>query len=230
MADLPAGAPSSVARPSGPSSARGGTDRPRSLDAFARSLDEAARQEDIPGRVPSWGRGRAVHGDLAMTRPARPHDERRPGDLVREISVDVVEQVAPEELPVFEETASEYFADPDAVLNPRRRDEAVGFGLDAVLATPLVLAVVTHVLQYLGSVVVEAIDGEVRPWLVRVVRRLLRRKDAPEVVTRGPVPRLTPEQVMAVRDVARARARALGVQDEQADLLADAIVGRLVSA
>ena len=80
-------------------------------------------------------------------------------ELVRELAQIALSEVAPEELAIFDETADEFFADPDGVLSPEHRDEAVGFGLDAALATPFVLAVVMPVVQYLVATVADGSEG-----------------------------------------------------------------------
>jgi hypothetical protein len=154
--------------------------------------------------------------------PSLTTDEQR--DLVQGLAETVVEQLEPDELAVFEETAEEYFEDPRAVLDPKRRDEAVGFGIDAELLTPIVLAVATPVVQYLADLVVEASGEGVKPTLVRLLRRMLRLKDADPAPAPEP-PQLTQEQVDHVRDVAFARARDVGLEESRARLLADAVAG-----
>ena len=156
--------------------------------------------------------------------------------LVEEFAQAVLAEVAPEELAIFSDTAEEYFADPDAVLNPARRDEAVGFGLDLALLTPYVLAVATPVLTFLAQTVLAAVKEESKPVIADLVRRLFRRaapgsdagpgSPAPEA---GPVA-LTPAQAGQVREVALARASDLGLPPEQARLLADSVVGGLAVA
>ena len=145
-------------------------------------------------------------------------------DLVRGLAESLVEQLEPDELAVFDETAEEYFADPQAVLDPRRRDEAVGFGIDAELLTPIVLAVAGPVVEYLTAVVVEATGEGIKPTLVRMVRRLLRLEDAGGAPTPEP-PELTREQIAHVRSIAYARACDVGLTEGRARLLADAVAG-----
>jgi hypothetical protein len=145
-------------------------------------------------------------------------------DLVRGLAESLVEQLEPDELAVFDETAEEYFADPQAVLDPRRRDEAVGFGIDAELLTPIVLAVAGPVVEYLTAVVVEATGEGIKPTLVRMVRRLLRLEDAGGAPTPEP-PELTQEQIAHVRSIAYARACDVGLTEGRARLLADAVAG-----
>ena len=146
--------------------------------------------------------------------------------LVEDLARAVLEQAAPEELAVFDETAQEYFTDPQAVLDPRRRDEAVGFGLDVALLTPYVLAVATPVLSFLLETVAGAARSEAQPVIRDLVRRLFRRA-APDGASKAPTP-LTAEQAARVREVARSRAADLGLPEEQQRLLADSVVGGLL--
>jgi hypothetical protein len=149
-------------------------------------------------------------------------------ELVRELAAIALEKVAPDELAIFDETATEFFDDPDGVLNPARRDEAVGFGLDAALATPYVLAVVVPVVQFLVTTVVEATKEETRTTIGNLVRRLFRRDAA--APAEPPPLALTPQQASQVRAIAFDRARALGLAEPQARLLADSVGGGVVVA
>lgn len=150
-------------------------------------------------------------------------------DLVRVLSERVLEVTAPEELAVFDETAQEYFADPRGVLEGGGRDELVGSGVELALLTPYVLAVVTPVIQILVSMVGEAVKKERQSSVTAFVRRMIGSKNdarsgssAEEVATPSP---LTQEQVARVHDVALDRATLLGLPQDTATLLADAIVG-----
>ncbi len=152
-------------------------------------------------------------------------------DLLEELARTILERSAPEELVIFEETSEEYFHNPDAVLHPARRDEALGFGLDLALLTPYVLAVAAPVLSFLVQTVASAAREEATPHVRELVRRLFNRssdkgpgKSAKEAVA------LTGEQAREVREVALARATDLGLPAEQARLLADSVVGGLVVA
>src|SRR6185312_5314012 len=100
-------------------------------------------------------------------------------ELVAALAEAALEQAAPEELAIFEETADEYFRDPDAALNARGRDEAVGFGLDLALLTPYLLAVATPVVKKLAALVEEAVGEELKPSIAQMVRRVLRRPAQP---------------------------------------------------
>jgi len=160
--------------------------------------------------------------------------------LVSELSHAVLVQAAPEELVVFEETAQEYFADPDGTLRPQGRDEPVGFGLDLALLTPYVLAVATPVIQLIVSIVSDAVHSDSRSVLAPLVRRLLRIPDPAAPVAPGdsaaeaggdtaPLS-LTVDQARRIHGVALERGRSLGLTDDRASMLADAVVGGLVVA
>jgi hypothetical protein len=149
-------------------------------------------------------------------------------ELVAELAQLALERAAPEEMVLFSETAEEYFRDPQAVLDPKRRDEALGFGLDVAMLTPYVLAVAAPVIRFLASTVAEAVSQEAKPIVAGLVRRLLRQPDpAPDVAGQVPPP-LTTEQARQVRELAYQRAKSLGLDEDRAVLLADSVVGGLV--
>jgi hypothetical protein len=163
---------------------------------------------------------------MTLDRNSVPTGDER--GLVAELAQAVLERTAPEELIVFSETADEYFRDPEAVLDPKRRDEAVGFGLDLALLTPFVLAVATPVVRFLLDAAAEAVHEEAKASIAGVVRRLLRR-DA-TAATAVPGLALSGTQLRSLRELAYARAVAVGVADPQAALIADAVVGGVATA
>jgi hypothetical protein len=163
-----------------------------------------------------------------MTAASSPTSPDR--DLVDEFAKQVLADVAPEELAIFDETADEYHQDPQGVLSATGRDESVGFGLDLAMLTPYVLAVAGSVLGYLLDTVGEAAKKESTPLIGDLVHRLFRRgkadeKDAAEPAT--PKETLSAEQAAQVREIALARAHDLKLPESKARLLADAIVGGL---
>lgn len=160
---------------------------------------------------------------------AQPDTEQQ---LVTELAGLVLEQVAPEELAILDDTAQEYFADPQATLDPRRRDEPLGFGIDIALLGPYVLAIATPVITYLGSLVAQGIQEVAKPLVADLVRQLFRRPGsgvAPVTASAPPQLVLTSEQARWIRDTTHERARVLGLPDAQASVLADAVVGSLVT-
>jgi hypothetical protein len=158
-------------------------------------------------------------------------DPQTQRDLVTQLAAVVLEQAAPEELAVFDETAEEYFRDPEDILDPHRRDEPVGFGLEASLLAPVVLSVASYVVQFVVATVRDAAKDEARPVIISLVRRVFRRpgQKQPNDTDAAAAPEpLTDEQARTVRRIAYERAQALGVPESTAAVLADAVVGGVV--
>jgi hypothetical protein len=147
-------------------------------------------------------------------------DERA---LIAELTELALEQAAPEELAVFDETAEEYFADPQGAVSASAKNEAVGFGLELAMLTPAALAVGSALVQALISIVSERTLSAGARSVAAQVRRLLR-KEEPD-----PQLRLSAEQVSRLRQVALSQAAVLGLPEMQATLLADSFVGALWS-
>jgi hypothetical protein len=183
----------------------------------------------VSARLRQSSRGAGLEGDVTSK-----EDKLLVGSLERELVEDlthrVLERTAPEELLVFDEIAPEYFEDPVRVLEPRRREEAVGFGLDLALWTPYVLATVTPVVQFLVAAFTDALRDDARHVAIRLLRRLCRREDQEPGEDGCEGSALTTEQGRRIHDIALARARSLGLTDEQAELLATSVVGSLVVA
>jgi hypothetical protein len=143
--------------------------------------------------------------------------------LIAELTELALSQAAPDELALFDETAQEFFADPQAALSASSKDTAVGFGLELVMITPVALAVGGYVLQALASLLSERALTAGGRSASSMLRRLLRKGPPDPHLT------LTPEQTQYVRQVALERANALGMPPQQAHLLADSFVGALVT-
>jgi hypothetical protein len=145
--------------------------------------------------------------------------------LIAELTELALSTAAPEELVVFDETAREFFADPQAALTAARNDSPVGFGLELAMITPVALAVgsavVQAILSALGDRVVQLGGQGVKTLLKRLLRKDSQPRQPDEIS-------LSPEQARYVRQVALERARALGMPEGQAALLADSFVGAIV--
>jgi hypothetical protein len=147
-------------------------------------------------------------------------------DLTVDLAREVLGEVAPQELPLFDVTSELYRRDPGGVDAQAGSDDMLGFGAEVIAAmAPIVLSVAGEVVNTLLKQVRAAAESESESAVRAMVRRLLRSRGGEE-----PAVALTRQQLREVRDVAIDRARALKVPDADAQLLADAMVGRLATA
>jgi hypothetical protein len=148
-------------------------------------------------------------------------DER---DLVVQLTRDVLADAAPEETGVFAADEDGWIA--GRAEGSRSSDEMLGFGADAVvLLTPYVVAAAAAAVRYIGHVLAEVVDAETRPLIARWVRHVLRQDRGEPGTT--PLPALSVDLVRRVRDVTFTTCHDLGLADDDASLVSDAVAGRL---
>lgn len=153
-------------------------------------------------------------------------------DLVIEISRDLVAQLAPEELPLFRVTSQAFLQNPKRVLAGQGAgDDMLGFGLgDAVaLLTPAALAVASSVLTFLVAEMTKAASTEGKSLVQDTVHQLFKKIRSPTKSNGKQLPPLTTEQLVQVRAIALKHAHQMKLSDPRAKVLADAIVGSLVT-
>ncbi|MFI7150133.1 hypothetical protein ACIBO2_34870 [Nonomuraea sp. NPDC050022] len=105
----------------------------------------------------------------------------------------------------------------------------LGFGLESavILMTPVVLPVVSAILDQLAQDVARVVTDRGKDGLRRTMRALLRRTAEAENDALPPVPPLTPEQLARVRMTAIEKTRQMDLPEDKAELLADAVIGSL---
>jgi hypothetical protein len=152
-------------------------------------------------------------------------------DAEREVAVELtaaaLARIAPDELVVLDETAAEYFHDPEETLRGAGGDSPLGSGITVTMVTPYLLSVASVVLPMLGTIVGDivkevALDLAKEP-LTSWVRRLIRKSPAEPT---GPIA-LDAEQAGRVREAVLTQGHRLGLPSEQAAMLADATIGSL---
>jgi hypothetical protein len=152
--------------------------------------------------------------------------------LVSDVARQMIKQIAPEELPLYRAQSQAYFANPAAALRGEAsKDEMLGFGAGEVIIflTPIALQVASQAVAILSEELKKASKEQSAPLIRAMVRRLLHgdaRSDGP---AQNP-PSLTSEQLRRVREAALEEARRCRVSDDRANLLADAIAGRLAAS
>jgi hypothetical protein len=137
---------------------------------------------------------------------------------VRDVTRDVVAEVAPEELPLVDVLSQ--FDDATVVRRlrrRRRRREPLGFGAEEIEAvvTPIVWSVLDGAAQQIGG----SAGGALAGWLKSVLRKILRRHPAPVRV-----PPLTSAQLSMVHERIMEKSMRHGLSASRAERVADAVV------
>jgi hypothetical protein len=132
-------------------------------------------------------------------------------NVITHFSKDIVAEVAPEELELFDELMEEHFANPEASNTPTHsEDDALAFGLESAMTvvTPVVAAVVSAVVKYAEA---EPAPAQSAP-----------KKPASASVS------LSPDELARVRQLALEQSLACGLDSSQAERIADSVIVRLV--
>jgi len=155
------------------------------------------------------------------------------GTTVRAVVEDVVSQAAPEEMAVVAALARLDDAGVARVLRKRGRGRAdpLGFGVAEVVAivTPVVWSAVDEACRTAVQSSVKSAGGR----MARLVRRIVRRSRPAEeepVTGATEVPPLTREQLALVHRRVVADARTAGLNEADAEALAERVVARLLLA
>ena len=170
--------------------------------------------------------------------------------LVEALARTAVQDVAPEELPLFGPTSEAYFDPRRGTPAGAKSDEMLGFGVDAAAAmvfiTPVALEAARSVVSYLVVELQAALKDEAKPMIQALAHRLthLREKPADKAAdgSKAPEPEtpkaasrpkaaspeppvFTDEQLRELHKVALRTAERMGMEHGKAAVVADAIVG-----
>ena len=153
-------------------------------------------------------------------------------NFITELSKNIVTEVAPEEIPLFDELVQEYFDDPTPP-DPSESisDDPLGFGLGETLVaiTPAATAMVSAVLSYVLTEAVKAVREESATAIKEKIKAVFTSEKPSGEAAQG-MPALTRQQLEQVKKLARKQAKAFGVETAIANKLADALVGSLALA
>jgi hypothetical protein len=157
--------------------------------------------------------------------------------LTLELAQKAVLEIAPQEKRAFSAVSEAYFKDPEGTLKgDGGGDELIGFGIGEVaLLTPVILEVASAVVAFVTSISQKALEDALKESIkkessgffekfVKFVRRILKYDQPQKTLS---LPPLTSEQLIQVRQLAFEKAILLKLDDNQASLLADSLVGSL---
>jgi hypothetical protein len=146
---------------------------------------------------------------------------------VRELAFDVVTELAPQELPVFDVVTRAYLERPRrmARMLETGKDDPLGIGIESLigLITPVAIVVASAVVGAVSQFIVESTYRGGR----KLARKLLGPRSPAEIETAA-IRALTVDQLAAIRETVRNRAVAYGSDTEQAQLFADSVMAALI--
>ena len=121
-------------------------------------------------------------------------------ELVSRLSYEIVKEVAPDELDLFDDFKEEFLKNPDAFLekDPQKREEMLGF------AVPIIAE------QFFTLFVLPVVSGLITEY---ISKKLEKKTDSNEI--------------KEFRDYAFNNAISLGMDKEKAGLMADSLIGKL---
>ncbi|NDJ55170.1 MAG: hypothetical protein GYB68_19030 [Chloroflexi bacterium] len=150
-------------------------------------------------------------------------------DLLNDLNRDLVAEMAPEELDMFGELMSEYYADPSPP-NPDEQaaDDPLGFGLgETIIAvTPASAAVLTAVIHLIMQISQHMAFDEVSDQLRVRIKSLFKKRPKDEPPPPD-APKLSADDLARVRQVAIDEAKRFGLPEERAILMGDVLYRRL---
>ncbi len=161
-------------------------------------------------------------------------------EAVAAMSRALIGAVAPGELPMFRANSAAFFANPERALKPvKGKDEMIGFGVAeaAAFLTPVAMAMVAESVKFVIEEIKKSAKAESASLISAWVKKLFTRMSPTSPAAATPVsaapapagPELTREQLDRLRRVAVEKARQY-VDEQQANRLADELVGRLVTS
>jgi len=151
--------------------------------------------------------------------------------FVEEVSRNIVTQIAPEELDMFDELMEEYFQNPKPPdRSTTASDDPLGFGLGETLvaAAPVAAAMVSAVITYIVTEAIKATQEETTAVVKQKIKALFTpgKEDSDQKSKKETLP-LTKEQMEQVKRLARKQAIQFGIKPEQAEKMANALIGSL---
>jgi hypothetical protein len=142
-------------------------------------------------------------------------------ELSKSLSKQLVEQLAPEEMEMFDELYQETIASPTQ--SAAGSDDMLGFGVvgGMIAVTPIATTIASAVISFLLKEVIQSAKNESSSLIQEKIKALLnpKKNDGSQPLSR--------EQLEQVKKLSFKRARELGMKEEKANQLALALVGSL---
>jgi len=148
-------------------------------------------------------------------------------NIIKEISQNVVEKIAPEEIEMFDEISDAYFNNPK-LLEPKyhkEKDDPIGFGVEGIveMMSPAAISVVTTVVGY----IITQVWGATSSVLLDEYKSKLKSLFKKDNNGKNAVP-ISKEQLKEIKEKAMQQALASHLSEEQSNNLANALIASIV--
>lgn len=142
--------------------------------------------------------------------------------LASQLSYEIIKEVEPNELDLFDDIKEEYLKNPDAFLEKdlKKKEKMLGFGggVGEVFITMKVLPLIWGVVSYIGMEGIESIKKAIAKKVdITVEEKIMGKKEL-----------LSNEKIMEIRDYTIKNAITIGIDKEKAGIIADSLIGRLI--
>jgi hypothetical protein len=152
-------------------------------------------------------------------------------DEIEAFSHQIVQEVAPKELPLFDGLLEEYYEDPtppDTSQVDREDPLAFGPGISMAMVTPAAAAMVSAVLSFIAMEVLKGVKEELGDKIQEKTKEIL--NDILDKKEEKTTPEITQEQFKDLYKVAVEVAREYGMKEKQAKKMAKAFLGEAIMA
>jgi hypothetical protein len=144
--------------------------------------------------------------------------------LASRLSYEIIKEVAPNELDLFDDIKEEYLKNPDAFLekDPKKKEKMLGFGGGGgeVFFTTTILPLIWGIIAPVGKAGIETLKDEGSKVLAGWIKDKMEKKG-------GQPSKPSKENLKLMRDYVYHNAISVGVEKEKADIVADSFIGKL---
>jgi len=147
--------------------------------------------------------------------------EKNSEEMAFHLSYEIVKEMAPEELDLFDDLKDEFLENPDAFMkkDPGKKDKMLGFGggIGEVFVTATVFPIIWGILAQISKKGIESFTEEGSKALAKWIKiKLEGKKEQP-----------SKRKMKEIRDYVCQNALAMGMEKKRARIMADSFIGKL---
>jgi hypothetical protein len=142
-------------------------------------------------------------------------------ELASRLSYEIIKEVAPNELDLFDDIKEEYLKNPGAFLekDPKKKEKMLGFGgaVGEVFVTTTILPLIWGIIAYIGMAGVESLKKEGAKALEGKIKEKIGGKEVHS----------SNEKIKELREYIFKNALSMGMDEPKASFYADSIIGKM---